>query len=64
MLAFFGGLRRIRAGQAGVLSTLEPVVAVVLGAVILDESVTLGTLVGIALVISGVVVVERAGADR
>lgn len=56
---FFAGVRRVGASRAGLLSTFEPVVAVALGVVLLDEPLTLVTLVGGALVLVGVVLVHR-----
>ncbi|MFC6834902.1 EamA family transporter [Halomarina ordinaria] len=56
---FFAGLRRIGASRAGIVSTVEPAVAVVLGAFLLGEPVTVVTVVGGALVLVGVVLVQR-----
>lgn len=58
ILAFFAGLSRVGAGRASVVSTVEPVVTVALGAALLDEPVTLTTLAGGALVLGGVLVLE------
>ncbi|MFC7153901.1 DMT family transporter [Halomarina halobia] len=55
---FFLGLRRVGPSRAGIVSTVEPAVAVALGAVLLDEPVTLVTLVGGALVLVGVALVQ------
>ena len=46
MVTFFAGVSRVGASRAGLLSTLEPVVAVALGAVLLAEPVTVVTLAG------------------
>lgn len=58
IFAFFAGLARVGAGRAGVLSTLEPTVAVVLGVVFLGEPVTPVMLVGGVLVVVGVTLVQ------
>ncbi|WP_254546029.1 EamA family transporter [Halomarina pelagica] len=55
---FFLGLRRIGPSRTGIVSTVEPAVAVALGALLLDEPVTLATLVGGVLVLAGVVLVQ------
>ena len=47
------GLGRLGAGRAAVVATVEPVVAVVLGTALLDESLTVPKVVGALLVISG-----------
>ncbi|WP_277553679.1 DMT family transporter [Halobaculum limi] len=62
IFAFFAGLTRVGAGRAGVLSTLEPTVAVVLGVVFLGEPVTATMLVGGVLVVVGVTLVQTSGA--
>jgi drug/metabolite transporter (DMT)-like permease len=58
-LLFYEGVSRIEAGRVGVVSTVEPVVTVVLGALLLGERVTLVTVAGGALVLAGVVLVQR-----
>lgn len=47
------GLKRLEAGQAAILATVEPVVAVALGTLLLNESLTLLKLGGGLMVISG-----------
>ena len=47
------GLGRLGAGRAAILATVEPVVAVALGAVLLAEDLTFPKVVGAILVISG-----------
>lgn len=59
IFAFFAGLSRIGAGPAAILSAVEPVVTVVLGAVFLGESVSAVVVVGGSLVEVGVVLVPR-----
>ncbi|NUB91715.1 EamA family transporter [Haloterrigena sp. SYSU A558-1] len=55
----YAGLSRIGASRASILSTVEPAVAVVLGAAVLDEPVTATTVLGGVLVVGGVVVIQR-----
>jgi DME family drug/metabolite transporter len=47
------GLGRLGAGRAAIVATVEPVVAVALGTVLLGEALTVPKLVGASLVISG-----------
>ncbi|WP_224449786.1 DMT family transporter [Haloprofundus salilacus] len=54
VVTFFGGIRRIGASRAGLVSTVEPIVAVVLGVLLLDEPLPPTTFVGGALVLVGV----------
>ena len=58
IFAFFAGLKRIDASKAGVLATAEPVVAVVLGGILLNESIPVPAYIGAILVISGVILVQ------
>ncbi len=48
---FYGGLRRLRAAEAGILATIEPVVAVALAAAFLGEGLQSVQWLGAALVI-------------
>ncbi|SDK28037.1 DMT family transporter [Natronorubrum texcoconense] len=59
ILLLYTGLPRLGASRAGIVSTAEPAVAVVLGAVILSESVTIATVLGGGLVIVGVLLIHR-----
>jgi DME family drug/metabolite transporter len=47
------GLKRMEAGQAAIVATVEPVVAGLLGVALLGEALTAPKLVGAALVLSG-----------
>jgi drug/metabolite transporter, DME family len=47
------GLGRLGAGKAAILATIEPVVAVTLGTVLLGEDLTFPKVIGAILVISG-----------
>jgi drug/metabolite transporter (DMT)-like permease len=59
IFAFFAGLSRIGAGPAAILSTVEPVITVALGAVFLAEPVSAVVGGGGMLVLLGVVLVPR-----
>ncbi|ELY56348.1 DMT family transporter [Natronococcus jeotgali] len=59
VIAFFAGLRYVGASRAGIVSTVEPPVTVGLGAALFAEPVTAATVVGGALILLGVVVLER-----
>ncbi|WP_396612418.1 DMT family transporter [Haloferax sp. S1W] len=58
IFTFFAGMSRIGASRASIVSTVEPAATLFLGAVVLGEPVTLVTVFGGALVVSGVVLVE------
>lgn len=64
-LLFYEGVARLEASRVGVVSTVEPVVTVALGALLLDEPVTVFVLTGGALVLGGVLLVQsqRANAE-
>jgi drug/metabolite transporter (DMT)-like permease len=64
ILCFFGGLARVGPSAASILSTLEPVVTVALAAAAFGESLGAVQLVGGALVLSGVVVMQWPGRSR
>ena len=59
IFAFFAGLSRIGAGPAAILSAVEPVATVALGALFLAEPVSAAVIVGGSLVLLGVVLVPR-----
>ncbi|MGW0213972.1 DMT family transporter [Micromonospora chokoriensis] len=62
MLTFFAGLRRTGPSTAAILSTVEPVVTAVLATLVLGENLTVVQLVGGALVLSSVVVLQLRSA--
>jgi drug/metabolite transporter (DMT)-like permease len=62
MLAFFAGLARLGPTDTSVASTLEPVVAALLGLVVLGETLTGLQAAGAALVLAAVVVLARVRA--
>lgn len=57
-LLYIDGLRRVEAGRAAVVATLEPVVAAVAGTALLGEPMGLAQWVGSGLVIGGVLLVQ------
>ena len=59
-LAFVWGLRRMPAAHASTLTLLEPLVAVVLGAVVFGEALGLRALAGGALILAGALTVMTA----
>ncbi|MFB1484533.1 DMT family transporter [Corallococcus sp. RDP092CA] len=64
MLTFFAGLRRIGPVNTSLLSTLEPVMAVVLGAIFLGERLSLRQGLGGLLILVAVVVLARSDPGR
>lgn len=58
---YFWLLKRLPATQLSLINYAVPVVAVIVGAVLLDEPVTLRVLLGTALVIAGVAVSVKTG---
>jgi len=57
-LLYTSGLENVPAGRAAVLSTVEPVVASILGVALLDESISWDKICGIALVLCAIVVLN------
>lgn len=58
LVLYYEGVERLPASRVGVVSTVEPVVTVVLGALLLDEPVTWTLVVGGTLVLAGVALVQ------
>jgi drug/metabolite transporter (DMT)-like permease len=58
LFLYVGGLDRIEASRASVISTSEPVVTVALGILLLGEVLTPAVVVGGALVLAGVVAIQ------
>jgi drug/metabolite transporter (DMT)-like permease len=56
---FFAGLKRIGPTNASTLSTFEPIVAVILAAIVLGESISPVELLGGVLILAAVVVLTR-----
>ncbi len=59
VLTFFAGVSRIGASRASVISAAEPGVTVFLGAIVLSEPVTAVTVIGGALILTGVILIQR-----
>ncbi|WP_063767465.1 DMT family transporter [Streptomyces sp. NRRL S-1868] len=57
-MAFVAGLRRVTAGTAGTLSLAEPLVAAVLGLLVLGERLSAVAAAGMALLLAGLVAVS------
>lgn len=62
-LLFYEGVARLEASRVGVVSTVEPVVTVALGALLLGEPVTPVVVAGGVLVLGGVLLVQSQGND-
>lgn len=58
-LVFLSGLRRVRTDHAAILTYAEPVSAVLFAALLLSEPLTVSTLIGGAMVVTGGVIVAR-----
>jgi drug/metabolite transporter (DMT)-like permease len=63
-LAFYRAMKHVTATQAALTGYLIPIVAIVLGALLLDERVTPAMLAGGALILAGVVLTDRATSGR
>ena len=61
---FFAGVTVVGPGQAAVLSTVEPVVSIAVGVLLVDESLGATRLAGAVLVLTGVTVLARLAAAR
>jgi len=62
--AFLTGIKRIGAAQASIISTLEPVITLVLGVALLDESISVSQLIGGTLVLTAVILLAQRPALR
>lgn len=60
IVCFLAGMKRLGAGDAATLSTLEPVVTLLLAALILGEGLTLKQFSGAGLILSAVVALSRS----
>ena len=58
-LAYTLGLRTVEASRAGILATVEPLVATLVGILVFSESLTLPSALGILLILSAVVLLNR-----
>ena len=57
-LAYTLGLRSVEAGKAGIIATIEPVVATLVGIICFSETLTLLSGIGIVLVLSAVIILN------
>lgn len=64
LVLFFQGLKRLRADRAVVFTYAEPVTAIIMAAVFLNQPITAYTLVGGALVVVGGTIVSRLDVDE
>ena len=64
IVAFFAGLERIGPAEASTVSTMEPVVTVILAAVVLGESISAGQVAGGTMILVAVLLLARAGRPR
>lgn len=60
-LSYTAGLRTVEAGRAGIIATLEPVVATIIGILFFSETLTLLSGVGMVLILAAVIVLNRKG---
>ncbi len=60
-LAYTLGLRTVEASRAGILATVEPMVATLFGILVYSEPLTLLSGLGICLILSAVVLLNRKG---
>ena len=61
-LSYLAGLRLIDATKASVFALVEPVTAVILGSLILHETLSYDSLLGFVLIVSSIVLVSRSTA--
>lgn len=64
VFAFFSGLSKIKSNQAGILSSIEPAFALILGVAILEEQPTFISLIGIILIFIGIAIVLKRNKRR
>ena len=57
-LAYTLGLRTVEAGKAGILATIEPMVATLIGIIFFSESLTVFSGIGIVLILGAVIILS------
>ena len=57
-LAYTLGLHRVEASRAGILATVEPMVATLIGILVFSEPLTLGSGLGVLLILAAVVLLN------
>lgn len=62
IVAFFAGLKKIDPANASMISTLEPVVTIMLAVVVLGETVTIAKILGGVMILVAVVLLARSEA--
>ena len=60
-LSYTLGLRTVEASRAGIIATIEPMVATLVGILVFSEPLTLLSALGILLILSAVVILNRHG---
>lgn len=63
-ILYTNGLAGVDASKAPIMATVEPVVATVIGTVVYHEKITVGTVIGIVLVLSAVVILNFKAGNR
>lgn len=58
-ILFYQGVSRLEASRVGIVSTVEPVVTVILGVVLLNEALTIPIIIGGGFVLIGVILAQR-----
>jgi drug/metabolite transporter (DMT)-like permease len=58
ILGFFAGMAHIGAANASIISTVEPLLTVILAAILLSETITLLQTIGGTLIISGILILQ------
>ncbi len=56
---YFNGLKKVKASSASILGLIEPVSAVILAVIILDEKISMSVLIGGALILAGAAIVTQ-----
>jgi drug/metabolite transporter (DMT)-like permease len=59
LLLFYEGISRLKASRVGIVSTVEPVVTVTLGAILLNEQITVFVVAGGAIILGAVVLAQQ-----
>ena len=63
-LAYTLGLERVEASKAGIIATIEPMVATLIGIVVFSEPLTLMSGLGIILILSAVIILNLKQQNR
>ena len=63
-LAYTLGLRTVEASKAGILATIEPLVATLVGMIVFSEPLTLLSGLGILLILTAVILLNRKSAAQ